>query len=529
MIHPRAIREFVFRERDNHTWVKKLSHRQLDDELDRLGVRLGRTDKPLLLHQKACFLLGVAYPAFAHWLAMGGGKTRLMLELLRYWIRQKEVNCAFILVPSESVVISWENEIKQWNINLPFISLLNSPTAEKWDAIDNFDHGLIIGTYAGFTWLLSKRVKKPKGKGQQLVLDKKLVKRLTDKVDAFITDEATKLANKGSLIWKLANKVRSQCVVHYQLAGLPVGRDPMVLWAPLYLIDRGESLGDTLGLYRAAFFNDKPGYWGGTEYKFKKSMEPELARLLGHRSINYSDDECYKTPKVVHKIEEVHLPKDAKTYYAQFVKQLRAERAGFAERKNIFVRMRQVSSGYIGMLDEDEERVEIAFAHNPKAERLLELVDQVPRDRKFVIFYEFTYSGRLISKALKEAGIKHGWLWSGTKDVRRLQNDFDHDPDTRGLVVNHKKGAYGLNLQRGNYMFVYEAPVSAIDDAQMRKRLIRQGQMRTVFMFDLVCRGTVDTNILVFHREGRDLYKALIKNPGAVLATRPDSLFRLAA
>lgn len=519
IISPFAIKEFIKRPRDSHAWMKKLPEAELDAALKELKFKPANP-APLDKHQKICVLLGIAYKQFAFWLDMGLGKTRIALELLRYWHQQGELHTAIVLAPSESVLIGWENQIKEWRLGLPHLTLLNSSSNEKWDHVSEFEGGVILATYPGLVRMVTglQEVTKGRRTKRKLVINKALIKRLAKTVSALVMDEATKGANKGSLNYRVCNQISKFASVRYELAGRPFGRDPTALWSQLYLIDRGETLGETLGMFRAAFFRTDRNRWGGFDYKFRKDLKPTLNRILRHRSITYAEAETGITRKVVNSLEEVILPEEAKIYYERFVKELKRKHAGFQERKNSFLRMRQVSSGFVGFLDDDTgDRAEIAFAVNPKLDRLMELIDQVPRKRKFVVFHEFTYSGTMICEALQKAGIKHVRGWGGTKSAREFQDAFDNDDSVRGAVLSHKWGAYGLNMQRGNFAFIYESPVPVIDNEQMRKRLPRKGQLHTVFEYDLVCRGTVDTRILAFHAEGADLFKAIIQNPSGVL------------
>jgi len=449
---------------------------------------------------------------------MGTGKTRIALELINYWHQQGELKTALVLAPSESALIGWENQIKEWQIKLPFITLLNSPSQDKREAITEFEKGIVLATYPGLTRALSKLSEKVGKKRRKLEPNSLLIARIGKRIQCIVPDEATKLGNHASLTFKIIKRLRKTSPIFYELAGRPFGRDPSMLWSQLYLTDGGETLGDTLGLFRAVFFTEKQNYWGAFEYNFKKSMKRDLHRILQHRSISYRWDECIDLPPLVPMIEEVSLPVEAQSYYEQFVKQIKKRNAGYMERKNAFIRMRQVSSGFVGFTDDESgERTEISFDDNPKLDRLLELIEQIDAPQKFVIFYEFTHSGRTISKKLTEMKIKHEWLWGGTKDARGLQDRFDHDEATRGMIVNHKKGAYALNLQRANYLLFYESPVPVIDREQAERRVRRQGQKLTVFQTDLLCRGTVDARILAFHKEGGDLEKALLRDPDSIL------------
>jgi len=485
-----------------------------------LALHFGVADasRPLRNHQKTCILLGTAYPKFAFHLAMGLGKSRITLELLRQSFLQKKLRCALVLVPSEPAIVSWEDQITEWKIGIPFISLMNSASAEKWAAVNEFEDGIIIATYPGLVRMLTKQVKGSGKKKGKLVPCPSLIKKLQSKVGALVLDEATLISHQRSLAYRLCYQLSKKVDILYELAGRPFGRDPTTLWAQLNLIDGGETLGETLGLFRAAFFDEKPNYFGGMDYKFRKDMEPKLHDIIKHRSIAYSAEECIDLPKLITKVESINLPQQAQAYYANFVKQIRMTHAGFQERKNIFLRMRQVSSGFVGFMDDETgEKAEIAFASNPKLDRLLELIDEMPLDAKFVVFHEFTVSGKAICKALTDAKIKHEWMWGGSKEPRAMQTRFDKDPKCRGMVVNHKKGAYALNLQRASYTFFYESPVSVIDREQAEKRVYRQGQTKPVVQIDLVCKGTVDQRILDFHAEGRSLFDAIIRNPDKAL------------
>ena len=84
MIPSVAITGYLERKLESHKWVKRLTAKQLEEALSRLPLRPDLTPQ-FRLHQKACFLLGVAYPQFCFFLDMGTGKTLLSLELLRYW------------------------------------------------------------------------------------------------------------------------------------------------------------------------------------------------------------------------------------------------------------------------------------------------------------------------------------------------------------------------------------------------------------------------------------------------------------
>jgi len=186
--------------------------------------------------------------------------------------------------------------------------------------------------------------------------------------------------------------------------------------------------------------------------------------------------------------------------------------------------MRQISSGFVGFKnDESGEKAEVAFDENPKLERLLELLEELPEGHKAVVFYDFTFSGRtIVEQITAKLKRKPIWLWSGTKDSAKALNRFFTDESCTEAVINNRVGAYSLDgLQDvANYSFFYESPVPVIDREQAERRLIREGQKRTVFQYDLLLRNSVDARIRTFHKEGQDLFDALLRNPARTLGFR---------
>jgi SNF2 family DNA or RNA helicase len=299
-----------------------------------------------------------------------------------------------------------------------------------------------------------------------------------------------------------------------ELTGTPFGRDPTALWSQMFLIDDGWCLGESLGLFRAAFFTAKKNFWGGNDYTFRKSRAQLLNKFIAHRSIRYEADES-TLPRLVPIIKEVSLPGDARAYYDKAKATIIASHGNFNEMKNAFVRMRQISSGFVGYHDDESgDRAQFEFADNPKLDLLVSLLHEIRPDRKVLVFHDFVHSGKVIARELTDEGISHVRLNSKDKDPAAVLERFKTDPDCRVFVLG-TAGAYGLNLQVAQYGIFYESPVSVILRKQMVRRFERQGsEHKTVFLYDLVVRSTVDSLILAYHRQGADLFKAIIN--GAV-------------
>lgn len=510
-----AVKAFLKAPRDDHRWIKKLGHKELNGAIYSLPL-IPQLYPKLTAHQKACFLLGVSYPQFAFYVDMGGGKTLVAYELLQYWYQVGKLRRAIIFIKTDKAFPTWEDQLTRFNINVPLLCLDAPSSLGKWDQLSQFGPGLIIVPYISAVAMVHKR--KPGKKKGQWKLDDKLIAKLGENVDAIVMDEST-VAGGNSLIHDLCCKLAKKALIRYALAGRPFGRDPTLLYRQQLIIDGGESLGATLGLFRAAFFTEEDNPWDAKgyakNYTFKKSMMDEVSRLAQHRSITYEEAELGDILPLVSIPVEIKLPQEAGAYYRRLVDQAKAVQGNWRELKNVFLRMRQLSSGFIGFKnDETGEKAEIEFDVNPKLERLLDLIEDVPLDRKILVFYEFTISGRKISKELTKLKIDHVWIWSGTKDARGDLKRFQKAPQCRVVVLNNKIGAFSLDgLQVANYLCFYESPVSNLDREQAERRVRRKGQQHKVFQYDLIVKGTQDKRILEFHKEGKSLFDAFRADP----------------
>ena len=384
-------------------------------------------------------------------------------------------------------------------------------------------------TYPGLVALCtSLEPKKKNPKKRHRVIDKKKLRAVLSIMTGIVLDESTAIMNHGSMTYKICNKFAGALEYRFALTGTPFGRDPQALWTQFYFVDRGETLGPTLGIFRDAFFTKKERYWGGYEYKFKGKLPKDrtdflkmkgkkskwtkkLHELLCNRSIFYDESECIELPPKSYQTRTVTCPEDTMVYYDRIKERLVAARGNYRVIKNSFLNMRQLASGFLGLKnDETGAGIKVEFPDNPKLDVLMELVYDTPLTSKMVIFHEYVWTGDKIASLLKAKGVKFERLGSGQKDPRLALRRFRTDPEFRYFIVNNHSGAFGLNLQVANYGVFVESPTAPIIRKQCEKRIRRSGQTKRVFFIDIVMKGTKDEQILEFLKEGEDLFQAIV-------------------
>jgi SNF2 family DNA or RNA helicase len=508
-----VVRKFHARKRRNFEKWKSFSAGFLRQKMLDLPIHPPIWTK-LRRHQKISFLIGALRRRFAFFLDTGMGKTLLAIALQRYFRKLKLLNgFCLVLVPNRSNKAEWKREIRKHSPRTRALVLRGS-SINKWEQLeDAVDPHIVIETYAGLSRMLTKstEIKKGKRKGKtKLQFDRTKVKRLRSLIAMLVMDESTLVKNKRSLAFRFCDHVSKHIEFVFGMTGTPFGSDIADLQPQMLIIDRGHTLGETLALFRAAFFEQTEGAFT-VEHTFDKKKEKLLHQYLAHSSITFEADAA-DLPKLVPVLEYVTLPKDAQALYDDAKQKLIAAHGNYQEQKNAFVRLRQLSSGWLGYKDDETgKRAQFEFKDNPKLDLLLAKIQEVPRNKKIIVFHDYIYTGAMIARELKKLGIKHLRIYGATDDAEAVLDQFDKDKSVQVLILNNAAGGFGLNLQIAQYGMFYEVPASLIMGRQTVRRFQRQfSEHKTVFRYDFVCRGTYDQQILDNHAAGRKVFDAII-------------------
>lgn len=499
MISKEAVQAFLTRPRESWSRYKRYSRADLLEELDERGIPRTFATRPRL-HQLACYLVGMLNPRFLFLLDMGLGKTKLVLDLFNAHRNREDIQ-ALVLVPKKVHMGTWEEQVRLHAPGLTLEAVSVTSTEAKWSVLEQSPADVIVCDYQGFMLATTRKV------AGKLAIDKARIRVLSDKFDFFVFDESHRTKNKKTLRFSLLRAVSKHARNVYALTGTPQGRDPQDLWGQFFLVDHGYTLGETLGLFRQAFFTEKPNYFGGRDYKFDKSKQALVSQFIQHASITYDEHECLDLPPFVPVVRRFKLTAQQRQEYNK-LREGRIIEGVRVPVDGVFHRMREITSGY--------QRVNVngvtatrMFEYNPKLELLEQDLVDMPDKAKAILFYDYTPTGDLLASLLDALKLKHVRLDGRTKDPIAVERTFKDSPRVRVLLCNSGSGSEGINAQAATYQFFYESPVSPITRRQAIKRAHRQGQTSRVLCFDYVAQGSVDQSILDYIKEGADMLQAL--------------------
>ena len=134
-----------------------------------------------------------------------------------------------------------------------------------------------------------------------------------------------------------------------------------------------------------------------------------------------------------------------------------------------------------------------------KLEALDELLEECREGgHRALIFCQLTSMMDLLSHFLNSKGMKHLRIDGEVPGQLRqgLVEQFNSDPSYSAFLISTRAGGAGLNLTGADTVIFYDHDWNPANDQQAQDRAYRIGQKRTVNVYRLICKGTLEEKIL---------------------------------
>ncbi len=162
--------------------------------------------------------------------------------------------------------------------------------------------------------------------------------------------------------------------------------------------------------------------------------------------------------------------------------------------------------------------------NSAKFESCLELLESaVGAGHKILLFSQFTQMIERLRKALVERGISNYVLKGDTAKVERMRlvNKFNSD-DTSVFLISLKAGGTGLNLTGADVVIHYDPWWNESVMNQATDRAYRIGQNKSVQVYKLVLKDTIEENIVELQQKKTDLSNSIIGDATAIAVSYDD-------
>ncbi|HEY0192716.1 MAG TPA: C-terminal helicase domain-containing protein, partial [Kofleriaceae bacterium] len=172
----------------------------------------------------------------------------------------------------------------------------------------------------------------------------------------------------------------------------------------------------------------------------------------------------------------------------------------------------------------------VAPQSSSKLERLLEaLGDAVADGHRALVFSQWTSLLDLIEPHLTAAGIRYNRLDGTTTDRAGVVATFQAEDGPSVMLLSLKAGGTGLNLTAADHVFLIDPWWNPAVEDQAADRAHRIGQDKSVMVYRMVARDTVEERILELQDRKRALADAALADAGGAAAITRDDLLALLA
>jgi superfamily II DNA or RNA helicase len=421
---------------------------------------------------------------------MGLGKTIEAITLL-LWVKSKsKKNALSLVVAPTSVVPNWLREIERFAPTLKAVTWQGPDRHAMAQQLSDVD--VLITSYA-----LLRR-------------DEEFLQTLD--LHYAILDEAQHIKNPMSATARAAKKLKS--ARRLAMTGTPIENRLSEIWSIFDYVSPG--LLGSLNRFEEKFA--RPIDRGDQEAaaRLRAAIHPFVMRRTK------SEVEKDLPPKIEQDIL-VPLVEEQSKLYKQILAQVRASVLSEVEKQGVaksqiqilaaLTRLRQVACDprlmkLEGNWDDDE---------SGKLSALRQIMQEaVAGGHRALVFSQFVEMLKLIKGVFEAENITYEYLDGSTKDRSARIDHFNDDPSVNAFLISLKAGGTGLNLVGADTVIHFDPWWNPAVEDQATDRAHRIGQTRTVSVYRLIAKETVEEKMLELSAKKRALVSNVLSNDGGM-------------
>jgi SNF2 family DNA or RNA helicase len=419
---------------------------------------------------------------------MGLGKTATILAL----VKALDLWNVLIIAPKRVTELVWPDEALKWD---QFKDLNVEPITGE-DSIVRTRHMLAAPrvaciNYDNIIWLAA------------------LLERRWP-FTTVIADESTRL--KGLRTEQGAKRASALSTVAFNgverwinLTATPTANGLLDLWGPQWFVDGGASLGLSYYAYEQRWFyrqaKDKSPY---ARLKPFNHSQKEIEERIKPTTLSIRTEDWFDIAKPIEHRIYVDLPAETRAEYRRMQRELIA----YIESEPITAANAAVKSGKLlqlanGAIYKNDARY--IEAHDEKLEALKSIVTETMKANLLVVYHYRSDLARIKNKFKYAVEIRD-------KDAVARWNKGE----IQMLLVHPRSAGHGLNLQHGGHHIVYFGVDWNLEEhVQVLERIgpVRQmqsGFKRSVFVYYILARNSIDDVVMERQESKRDLMESLL-------------------
>jgi SNF2 family DNA or RNA helicase len=423
---------------------------------------------------------------------MGLGKTIIALKKIDLLIRLGIIENALVVCPL-SVVETWVTEIER-HTTLTYTRLKGS-VRDKIRALKK-DSQIFLISYDSIP-----------GRKSTLGI---LLKALFIKNFGFIVlDEVTYVKNYRALRTKAITILCDKISRSMALSGTPITNSPEQVITLYRIVDGGQTFGKNFFAARNKFFENR-GY-AFPDWRLREETKEEFKQRLFLNAIRVLKSEALDLPDKIFTERYADMTAEQLSLYIPIAEELLHEirlPAGKVKIQNALVKVAKLSQITNGFIYTDNSTQ--VFTNNPKLQLLQEVINEIPQNKKIIVFAKWVQDIKSIKQYLLDNAIGHAAIDGSTTHRENIIKEFLNDEDKKILLAQITVGAYGLNLAVASYVIYYSTGFSVNEWLQSQDRVHRIGQTEPCVYISLLCSNSIDAYIYQSLKEHTDLARSLL-------------------
>lgn len=404
----------------------------------------------------------------------GLGKTKIAIDVALRWLTAKEVDTVLI-VTKKGLVNNWLEEFAFHAFIKP--KVLSSDRGKNY-YVFNSSARIMITHYEAIVTERSR-----------------LEKFLKLRDVAIIVDESAKLKNPATKVTSTFLELAPLFVRRVIMTGTPVPNRPYDIWAQIFFLDGGKSLGKSYEEFKRGSDLTNNLYNDVVAQKcFSKALSEIFPKIKGFciRETKegsglalpgkyYESVICEWEPVQFEKYEAIRMQEK---YAVIRDKKLSTEDSEYTVKR--LTRLLQVASNPF-LIDE-------TYSHSPgKLEQLLYLLRGAHSNgEKSIVWTSFVENATWIARQVKQ--YNPVVIYGGISDERRNSaiSKFKNDINCEVLVAVPAAAKEGLTLTVANHVIFWDRSFSLDDYLQAQDRIHRISQKKDCYVTNLIMEDSID-------------------------------------
>ena len=442
--------------------------------------RLSYTKAPILLAKKNAFpyqaqavesIRELSYAAIFH--EQGLGKTKIAIDLLLYWFKNTDIDSVMI-VTKKQLVQNWINEFKSHTSITPVV--VDSNRSNNYYSF--ISPAVVMLTHFEAVVSEKERIK--------LFLGTRNV--------AIIIDESAKLKNPNTKLTQTFFELSPYFKKRVIMTGTPVANRPYDIWAQIFFLDHGNSLGlDYEDFKRQTDLSNKLYSDTDRQVQFENSVADVYRKVSAFSVRETKNSGIIHLPQKVFIREEAEFNNAQLDLYERIRKELLVEvvkNGELIEDDSTFVIKRLLR---LVQIASNPKLVDESYRGKSAKESVLNrlISEIISAGEKCIVWTNYIENVNSFCKEYSDFGsVKiHGGMKIAdrNKSVERFRSD-----NIKILFATPASAKEGLTLTMANHVIFYDRGFSLDDYLQAQDRIHRISQTKTCYIHNIILKDSID-------------------------------------